>query len=114
MLNLDDGSLEEALLDNLDFEADIVWADDQSHSTVYYHLESPAIRARDLVEGSDELDFVLHEADAIREDLGQSLSVDRWTLAYSENGRGLTGVIEFSVDGGHFDYAGRFTFDESR
>jgi len=113
VLDLDDYYALNSRLKTLEFTTEIQMDDERDLSTVQYHLTSPRIPASGLLDGTAQMSFELHQADAFRTDLGQQLIVDEWAVDYGDTFGGLDGFIDFHVDGQPFNWAGRFTYAQS-
>jgi hypothetical protein len=113
VLDLDDYYALNSRLKKLEFTTEIIMDDERDLSTVQYHITSPRIPANGLLDGTAQLQFDLHQADAFRTDLGQQLTVDSWGVEYGDTFGALDGTIDFHVSGQHFDWAGRFTYEQS-
>lgn len=109
-LGLNDISTIEERLGGLEFESTVVVDDVRPNAIIQYHTVSPRQPATGLVGGSMRFDLV--EASGVRADLTQDLIVDEWDIEFSDGG-GLTGDSVFRVEGGHFDYAGVASFDDT-
>ncbi len=97
----------------LEFESDVVLDDVREHATVRYHVVTPRLATQALVTG-EGMAYELIDADATREDLGQALVVDEWTIEFVGDGGGkLDGSSRYHVDGRHFDFAGETRFESS-
>lgn len=97
----------------LEFSADIVVDDPREVSTIQYRLSTSRMPAQALIDGSP-MSYILDQADGFRDDLGQTLTVDDWSVTFvDEDGGALDGAIEFHVDGSHFPFAGVMTFMRS-
>lgn len=113
VLDLDDYYALNSRLKKLEFTTEIVMDDVRDLSTVQYHLTSPKTPANGLLVGTSALRYDLQEVTAFRTDLGQQLIVDEWALEYGDTFGALDGTIDFHVEGQHFDWAGRFSYEQS-
>jgi hypothetical protein len=112
-LPVDAGDLDDlrARLGAIDFDARISVDDLQPAATVAYHVDVPRMGASALLGGED-MRYELVSADAQRGDLGQTLVVDDWDLAFLQQGV-LDGDVAFHVDGGPLAYAGELSWQQS-
>lgn len=95
----------------LELETTIVVDDNREKTTVHYEVDSDRKSAEAIV-GDGGLTYSLVEADASREDLAQTLTVREWTIEFVDHAL-LAGYSDFTVEGNHFDYEGRLTFENS-
>jgi len=103
----------EGRLGTLEFEADVLVDDVREAGTITYHTTTPRLPVQALLTGAG-MRYDLIEADGAREELGQSLVVDEWSIEFVDEGGGaLNGSSEFRVVGGAFDYAGVTAFENS-
>lgn len=113
VLDLDDLNSLNSRLKKLNFTTEIVMDDQRDLAVVQYHIDSPLTPANGLIDGTHNLAYDLQSADAYRSDLDQELIVEEWNIEYGDTFGALDGTIDFRVEGGHFDWAGRFTYEES-
>ncbi len=112
-IELDGGAWDriEAGLRSLEFESEVSVDDVQSVSTVRYDARTSRMPVSGLLSGVG-MGFELQMADASREDLGQSLIVEDWGIAFADRNPGaLDGIIEFRVEGDAFTYYGSLSYD---
>ncbi|MCA9711128.1 MAG: hypothetical protein KDK70_35125, partial [Myxococcales bacterium] len=102
----------QAHLRDMEVEAIIFFADHPGVSTIEYDVESPRMLADSFLRG---LPMVLSMvgADGWRDDTGQDLDVDTWTVEYVDGVGALEGDIDFTTRGGRFDYVSRLHYDAS-
>ena len=103
----------------LEFVSEVMVVDEQNNSVVDYTTRTGQLSANDLLDGVP-LVFDIINADGARDDLGQTLTVDSWTIDYNSaggllglGGGTLNGTSAYRVEGGHFDYRGTITFEDS-
>lgn len=96
------------------FDSDIQVDDTQSVSTVRYHVTTTRMPATSLINGG-AMGYELQMADASRADTSQNLMVDNWGVEFTDGASSgaLSGRIDFSVDGGDFEYEGSLVYDDS-
>lgn len=87
----------------LEFEGDIVVLDPREHSTIAYDLHVPRQTADSLVSGTSPMRFQLTNADGDRADLGQTIVMRDFDVAYANHGT-LDGSVDFTAQGGPVDY----------
>lgn len=110
-LSLSDTEALNDRLEELEFDSLVMVDDPQGSSVIEYRTQSPRMPAKALLAGV-AMDFDLIEADGRREDMGQRLTVDEWTIQFVE-GNKLEGSSVYRVLGGDFDFDGEARFDNS-
>jgi len=114
VVTLSDLSSLQGKLRALQYESVVVVDDEQSKSTVRYHVTTPRLPVDTIFTGQG-MSYDLVEASASRADLGQSLSIISWSVEYVDGGSAgnLNGAAVYRVEGGDFTFEGTATFEES-
>ena len=100
-------------LSGLELEATIQFADHPGVSTIRYDVESPRMLASSVLSGAP-LQLGMLSADGWRDGLGQTLTVDTWTVEYVDGAVGaLDGDIGFTVEGDRFDFEATMSYERS-
>jgi hypothetical protein len=97
-------------IEKLRIQTEVRVDDVRSHSAVTYVLESSSVSLGQVASGQG-FDFDVVSSMATSDAPEQEMDTLVWDIEYTDGG--LTGDIEFMVEGGRFDYAGRFEFRDS-
>ena len=107
---LDELSLD---LDDVVLATAVSVVDERRDATVIYDVETGPDQVLDIFDGS-RLDYRILDVSGTNEVQGQDLTLaeNGWQIEFG-GGNTLIGSIEFSVQGGAFDYDGTFTYDST-
>jgi len=108
--DLDELSLD---LDDVVLATEVTVVDERRDATVNYDVETGPDQVLDIFDGS-RLDYRILDVNGSNEVQGQELTLaeNGWQIEFG-GGNTLIGSIEFSVQGGDFDYDGTFTYDST-
>ena len=97
----------------LRIQSTVMVDDPRANSTVVYELESERVSLGRLADG-EGFGFDIVSSEAWSNAPAQEMETQVWDVDFhNTRGGGLTGDIEFVVDGGDFAYQGLFEFDKS-
>jgi len=108
--DLDELSLD---LDDVLLATEVTVVDERRDATVNYDVETGPDQVLDIFDGS-RLDYRILDVSGGNEVQGQDLTLaeNGWQIEFG-GGNTLIGSIEFSVQGGAFDYDGTFSYDST-
>ena len=106
-INLDNLGRITREIEKVGIQTEVRVDDVRPHSTVTYVLESSTVSLARVAQG-EGFDFEVVSSVAASDTPAQDMDTLVWDIEYTSGG--LTGDIEFMVEGGTFDYAGLFEF----